>query len=400
MPGSSNRTGGRCSVIDLYAPSAFEVSSGWLHGFVGEAVRERTHESAAEALRSVLRDQVLSGPCVVPFSGGRDSSLILAVACSVAREADAELPTALTFRYPAHPDADEDAWQEMVVDHLARLGLRPSWRIRTIADELDVVGPLMGPLLEESGHSLWPPSVASTVAVAQEAAGATVLSGEYGDGVLGLRRATFLQHAVKRRGRNLSAADWQAIALAAVPRSAYALGVRARGWAPSWLTLEGRRRWRQVAAIDARGEPLRWDRSISRSVSSRAGVLGAATFRQLSGRWGARFVAPLADPRVVGALAREGGGRGLGSRTVMTRKLAGGILPEELCARGTKADFSESRFHRHTRAVIGSWHGAGADTRWVDIAALRAAWTSGAVHPLTAGLIQAAWLAEHGIGES
>lgn len=400
MPGSSSSREGRSLAADLYAPSVFEVSSGWLHGFIsGAVVSESSEEGAAEALRNVLRDPLLGGPCVVPFSGGRDSSLLLAVACSVAREAGVGLPTAVTFRYPGQSEADENDWQEMVMNHLAGLGFRPAWRIREISDELDVVGPTMAPLLEEVGHPLWPPGVAGTVAMAREAAGATVLSGEHGDSVLGMRRATVLSSALRRRGRGLSIAHWRMVAAAATPRPVAAVGVRLKGWYPPWLAAAGRHRWRRLAAADTRQEKLRWDESIRRTVAGRGAAIGSRTLEQLAHRVGSRLLMPLADTRVIAALAYEGGSRGLGSRRSLMGVLGRELLPESLYARETKASFNASRLNGSTRMTVAGWRGEGVDPQWVNVSTLQAIWSAGPIPPLTAGLIQAAWLARHGIGE-
>jgi len=79
---------------------------------------------------------------VVAFSGGRDSSLLLAVAADLAAREGLEPPIALTFRYPGDPAADESSWQEFVVAHLRAAHLPFEWVCRDITTELDVIGPL------------------------------------------------------------------------------------------------------------------------------------------------------------------------------------------------------------------------------------------------------------------
>lgn len=384
--------------LDCYVPTAFEVACGWLHGELGDAVvTSRSDRSPAEALRDAVRSDLLTGTCLVPFSGGRDSSLVLAVACDVARQAGVDLPTAFTFRHPGQPEADETAWQELVMAHLAELGLRPAWQIRDVTVELDVVGPLVAPLLSKSGHPLWPPNLGAVIALAQTLPGGTVLSGEHGDTVLGLRRATLLAGTARRRGKGLSLTDWRAVADAALPRGVRAAWTRLGGWAPPWLTPVAQRRWRGLAARDTVQDPLRWDRSIRRATATRAAVTGMATIDSVSRTWGTRFASPLGDHEVIGALAGQGGWPGLASRGAMTRLLGGHLLPERLYSRHTKANFTASRFHDHTRATIAGWSGAGVDHQWVDVPALRAAWSVEQVHPQMGGLVQAAWLAQQGI---
>ncbi|MGY1779773.1 asparagine synthase-related protein [Geodermatophilus sp. SYSU D01036] len=398
MPASSSDRleGGPVADEAWYEPTSFEVSVSWVYGWAPDAVvTDPSTEHPAEALRAVLREEVLAGPCVVPFSGGRDSSLVLAVACDVAAEAGVELPTALTFRYPGDPAADEDEWQDLLMDHLRGRGQRPPWLIRDIDDELDVVGPLVAPLLAERGHSLWPPAIGATVAIAQEAAGATVLSGEHGDEVLGARRATILSAAVRHRGRLPSPGRRQALH-AALPRGVVAAGILASRRRLEWLTPAAGRRSRWLDARESLHDPLRWDNGVRSTAARRGTVLGSRTMEVLTQRWGSRLAAPLAHPRVLAALASFGGPRGLPDRRTGTRLLSGGSLPEAVCARRTKGVFNGSRFHRHTRAVIERWSGEGVDRRWVDVDALRATWTADVLDAGTSSLLQAAWLAQQG----
>src|SRR4051794_21602991 len=76
----------------------------------GHDARHELHDAVARALQRP--------PCYLAFSGGRDSSLLLAVAVHVARERGLELPIALTARYPGHPDTVETKWQDMVARHV------------------------------------------------------------------------------------------------------------------------------------------------------------------------------------------------------------------------------------------------------------------------------------------
>lgn len=383
---------------DWYRPSAFEVAAGWVDGLDrSTVVRSEGREAPAATLRHVLREELLRGPCIVPFSGGRDSSLVLAVACDVAREAGTELPTALTFRYPELPEAEESSWQDLVMEHLAGLGMRPDWRIRKITDEFDVVGPLVAPLLAQHRHVLWPQNIASAVAVAREASGATILSGEHGDEVLGLRRAALLAAAVRRRGRGLNHADLRALGWAATPGAGRATAVRLGGATLPWLNAAGRRRWRRMRARDELAQPLRWDRAVRRSVAGRGARLGMATIRAVSAEAGSREVAVLGDERFIASFASAGGATGIPGRGAALRLLAADLLPETLIRRSSKASFNGSRFHRYSRELMRHAHALDEAERWVDPEGLRQAWAADIVHAGTAGLVQAAWLEQHGL---
>src|SRR5262249_43004262 len=89
------------------------------------------------ALAQSMVEPLSRPPCVVSFSGGRDSSLILALATDVARREGLPPPVPLTVRPRGDADAEEHEWQERVVRHL---GL-DDWERVAIGEELDCIGP-------------------------------------------------------------------------------------------------------------------------------------------------------------------------------------------------------------------------------------------------------------------
>ncbi|MFL5910985.1 MAG: asparagine synthase-related protein, partial [Gaiellaceae bacterium] len=91
-----------------------------------------------EALERALLPALARPPCGVAFSGGRDSSALLAAAVRAARRAGLEEPVAVTLRFPGRARAEESRWQELVA---RAVGLE-RWEILEIGDELDFVGPL------------------------------------------------------------------------------------------------------------------------------------------------------------------------------------------------------------------------------------------------------------------
>jgi asparagine synthase (glutamine-hydrolysing) len=91
----------------------------------------------AAGLDAAILPALRHGPCLVSFSGGRDSSAVLAAAVAVARREGLPEPVPVTLRAPHAPRADESAWQERVVGHLG-LG---DWVRLDAGDELDAVGP-------------------------------------------------------------------------------------------------------------------------------------------------------------------------------------------------------------------------------------------------------------------
>src|SRR5687768_3761316 len=75
-------------------------------------------ETALAALERACLPALERGRCCVSFSGGRDSSIVLATATRVARREGLPLPLPVTNRFPLAGHTDESHWQELVVRHL------------------------------------------------------------------------------------------------------------------------------------------------------------------------------------------------------------------------------------------------------------------------------------------
>ncbi|HWC25368.1 MAG TPA: asparagine synthase-related protein, partial [Solirubrobacteraceae bacterium] len=136
-----------------------------------------------------LEDAVLAAlrrpPCVVSFSGGRDSSLVLAAAARVARRERLPPPIPATNRFPDAPETDETDWQEQVVAHL---GLS-DWERLEFTDELDAVGPYARRMLRAHGL-LWPFNVHFHLPLLERARGGSLLTGLGGDQLFELPQRT------------------------------------------------------------------------------------------------------------------------------------------------------------------------------------------------------------------
>src|SRR5215471_11329425 len=135
--------------------SALEIAAGFplpggvsLPGLIPSEVEPRL--AFAQSMVAALSRP----PCVVSFSGGRDSSLVLALAAEVARGEGLPLPIPVTVRPAGDSDREEHEWQERVV---GQLGL-DDWVRVEIGDELDCVGPEAQRLLIRHGI-LWPANV-------------------------------------------------------------------------------------------------------------------------------------------------------------------------------------------------------------------------------------------------
>ncbi|MEN5074875.1 asparagine synthase-related protein, partial [Isoptericola cucumis] len=180
-----------------YRPTAFETAACWLPGLVEPAAPAgAVRRDPLDELKDAVRRSSAGRPVAVTFSGGRDSSAVLAVATAVAREDGLPDPVPVTFCYPGVAEADETDWQERVVAHL---GLS-TWRRLTVEDENDLLGREAQASLLRRGP-LFPATMHVKDAMLRGLAGRVVLTGEGGDEVFGDRRARALLRTARERAR-------------------------------------------------------------------------------------------------------------------------------------------------------------------------------------------------------
>jgi asparagine synthase (glutamine-hydrolysing) len=104
-------------------------------------------------------------------------------------------------------------------------------------------------------------------------------------------------------------------------------------------------------------------------------------------------VNPLLDETFLAALtALAGRWRGVRCDEPIS-DIAGGSLPTVVTAPRPKARFLEVFLRAPTRRFTASWDGSGADESLVDVAALRALWSTWPIPAGTAALVQHLWLA-------
>ncbi len=380
--------------------SELERGVGVVLGIDHEVAALRPARGIAGA-RAVLEELILTAlhrpPCAVSFSGGRDSSLVLAVATSVARRHGLPDPVPITLRFPAVGESDESGWQQSLVDHL---GLS-TWERVTLTDELDLLGPVALPVLRRHGLQ-WPFNAYFHIPVLDRVRGGSVLTGVGGDEILSEGWAWQRENGVLGRARRPRPLDPVRVVVSLGPeplRHAFLrLRERAQGGAPApaWLTPAGwhtiRNSFREVADL----ESLSFSRSVRRSYArTRARSVATASLAALAAERDVRTVSPLVHSRFLQAVSAERGWRMFRSRTEATRWLAGDVLPPALVARGTKAYFDEAFFGSASRTFGKDWDGSGLDERYVRPEVLRRMWTDSERVPdaRTFPFVQQAWLA-------
>ena len=337
----------------------------------------------AAALEAAVLEPLRRGPCLVSFSGGRDSSAVLAVATGVARRHGLPDPIPASIRVPGAPAAGESRWQELVVAHL---GLS-DWLRPEFGDELDLVGPVAAAAMRRHGL-LWPFNAHFHVPMLEAARGGTLLTGIGGDELF---RAAVTPLPVRTARR---------VALHLAPRPARRRW-HGRAAVPMhpWLTPAGARDGRRaVAAWDA-AEPRRLGARLRHVRAARYLRIGTGSLERLAQDSGAAIAHPLLEPAVWAAVASRAPRGGHADRTAAMRATFAGLLPADVLARPDKACFDEVFFHDHSRAFAERWTGSGVPAGIVDAGALREHWHAGEPAAQSFSLLQAAWLASVDRGE-
>jgi asparagine synthase (glutamine-hydrolysing) len=353
------------------------------------AAPSRPQPTPLEAIEQVIRPALERPPCLVSFSGGRDSSAVLAVATALARRDALPLPIPATNRFPDAPGSDEAEWQEQVVAHL---GL-DDWLRLEHEDELDCVGPVAQRVLRRHGL-LWPFNAHFHAPIVGAAAGGSLLTGIGGDELLGAsvleRAGAVLRGRARPRRRDLRRL---AYALAPRPLRRRALRGRFPGALP-WLRPEANAEFRRRWIAEAAADPLAWGRRMRRVGARRDLRVGAASLARLGADADVLVAHPLSDPAFALSLAALPPARRWTSRAEAVQRLFGQLLPPHLLGRPTKAHFDEAFWRAPSRRFSASWDGTGVDATVVDVEALRREWSSERPMAQSFLLLQSVWLAE------
>jgi hypothetical protein len=274
-------------------------------------------------------------PVAVSFSGGRDSSAVLAIATHVARRERLPDPVPVTLRYPGVAGADESGWQEAVVRHL---GLQEWQQVTVPPGQLSFVGPVASRVLAANGL-LWPPNSHLHDPLCAAVPGAALLTGFNGDRLFDAWR---WRHVVPTLGRR--APDLRRLAgvgLRVAPTAVWARRERRRGTAPPWLDDVGRRQHARLSVEKVR-EPLLWSARLSWLAGRRETALVTEALNAVGAPYGVEVRHPLMDVRSLAGLARSGARRGWADRTSALSDLVGDLLPAAVVSRRSKAYFDEA----------------------------------------------------------
>lgn len=332
--------------------------------------------AALAALETAVLPALLRPPCVVTFSGGTDSSVVLAVAVRVARQHGLPEPVAYSWRFRGAPAADESDWQHQVV---TSLGLR-EWVVRTAEEgELDVVGPRAADVLLRHGvrHPANLHLHAAPVALAR---GGSVLTGVGGDQVLsGWRRPENRTFARRLKDQ-------------VPPALRVALRRLAERELP-WLRPDVAARLLRARMSERAAEPVALAPRVRWHAGRRELTLSLANLRRLGAPYDVEVLSPLAGHGFVQALAQELGSRPAPRRAALVASLARDAVPAVVWQARRKARFGEVFLGEHARALAQGWDGAGLDPAVVDLDALARLWSRWPVPPGTAGLLQQVLLA-------
>jgi hypothetical protein len=347
------------------------------------------------AIDTVLAEALRRTPCLISFSGGRDSSALLAAAVRVAQREGLDLPIPATLIFPQSEQSNEDEWQAIVLGHLGVT----EWERFEIVDELDAVGPVATEALLRHGL-LWPFNTHFHAPIIERAAGGTVVTGFGGDELgrsLDATRAERILSAKKIKRRS----DLLVVGLAVSPRPVRAMVHRRRARADMgevpWLTEEGQRQLVRAYGLSEANIPLGWDAKLRRWIwPGRYFRRCVQSFDVLGSYHDVDVVHPFAEGRVLDALGASGGFRGIGGRTELMRDVFGDVLPSELVERSTKGSFTDPLWTETAKRFAREWSGEGVDRELVDPDALRRHWSGDVRNLVSTTLLQSAWLHDHG----
>lgn len=341
-----------------------------------------------QALEHAIRPALLRPPCLVSFSGGRDSAAVLATATALARREGLPDPIPATNLFAAEQDADESTWQEQLVAHL---GLSDWIRIEN-TDDLDLIGPYAQRVLSAHGL-LWPANAHFHLPLLEAAPGGSLLTGIGGDELYmaarRLRSGAVLSGAVRPRPR-----DVLSLAFAFAPnRLRKAVLARRATFEVPWLRRSAMRQVIDALAAEAAAEPRGLRERLAWWQGLRYLKVGTASLDLIARDTGTLILHPLLSPAFWNAVAAASGRHGFAGRTEAVRRLFGDVLPPAIVERESKTNYDKVFWTDRSRAFARQWDGSGVPLQWVDAEELARHWNESNPSVPSSFLLQAAWLA-------
>lgn len=357
--------------------------------FAMGAARPDAADRARAALDRAILPGLLRPPCLVSFSGGRDSAAVLAAATSLARREGVPLPIPASNVFRSAEAANEGSYQEMLIRHL---GLT-EWLRLEHDQELDLIGPYAQRVLKEHGL-LWPANVHFHLPLLDAAGEGSLLTGVGGDELYSATQARRVDVVLCRQERPRPRdALTTGFALAPSCLRQHVFNRRGAVEAP-WLRPEARRVTTALISHEAAVEPLRMLARVGWWHDLRYLHMGARSLDRLGARLRVRVIHPLLDHDFWQSAARAAVPAGWAHRTEGVQRLFGDLLPAGIVQRSSKANFNDVFWTERARSFAREWDGAGVPEQWVDPAGLARHWGGdGQPSAQTGTLVQAAWLA-------
>lgn len=336
----------------------------------------------AEALIRACAETLRLGPCVVAFSGGRDSSLVLAAMVAASRAHGLAMPTPVTLRFPGDPDSQESDHQEEVI---SALGI-DRWRVIDCGEEMDLLGPRSTAIMTKLGH-VWPANHYFMDPIAEAFPDATLVTGLEGDGLMGGWRWARATHPARPR-------DLLTALHAVVPRTMRtAIAYSGQSLDVGWLRPGAASALESAFRRELASEPAIWSRRVGWWFKRRYLAIARGTLDAVCGLRGVKVAHPLLDRGFLASVATAGGMRGFASRADAMREMFSGLVPDSIIERDHKAFFDQTFWGPHSRDFADRWRGEGLSAEIVDPDALREEWTKPEPDFRSATPLQRAWLA-------
>jgi asparagine synthetase B (glutamine-hydrolysing) len=337
-------------------------------------------------VRAIVRE-VDHSPVYVQFSGGCDSSLVLAAAVEACRRTDHTPPIPVTLRYPNLPETDESDYQDLVVGHL---GLT-EWRIHQEPDGFDLLAPAAIEGLRRFGL-VWPAPPLAMLHFYRSHEPGLWLNGEGGDESLGPRRIGGLFNAWNAARRKQGRAVAGNLANTFAPQSVRERRIRIYDHVDlGWLSPDLQAEYLGVARRYWTWQPLRPSRYAERYLELPAVQLARHNIAAIGGLAGHKVCMPLMSPDVVHVVTDCSTSQDVRSRTRVLRRHATEHLPSEIVNRRDKRFMGPVFFNSATREFARRWDGR---TSYVEIRAswLKEEWMKPEPSAMTMLLLQHAWL--------